>query len=307
MTALDTAKTFEQITKEVTAQSGHCNSIGGHVDAVHARMSSRGHRVRSQGQGAKSGIGRGKSAREQGQATGSRGRGHSGNSRAVAQHHDYQGVACKNCGAQHSGSTLCPAKGRICRKCHQRNHYASVCQSYLRSTNPRVREVEAGIADIAIEDFSIDEVIADVGDVEITDACIADDSKAWLVDLAMYGRTVKFKLDTGADISIMPKQVYQSLRSPPELQPSKIRLVSASKPLSAVGAFIARATSNEQTYRFRVVVTEGTLSGCLLSQKVSEAMGFVVHQEPQNVVRSLNEADTPRTFWSARISENSAS
>ena len=39
----------------------------------------------------------------------------------------------------------------------------------------------------------------------------------WVVNLRLNGQSVKFCIDTGAEVTVIPEQVYQQLRSPPLL------------------------------------------------------------------------------------------
>ena len=47
--------------------------------------------------------------------------------RDAQPHHKIQ---CKYCGLDHSkGPEHCPANGKSCNKCHQKNHFAAMCKS----------------------------------------------------------------------------------------------------------------------------------------------------------------------------------
>jgi hypothetical protein len=47
------------------------------------------------------------------------------------------GRLCSCCGRKHVGKQVCPAKGKVCFKCKQFNHYSQICRSKT------VHEVEA--------------------------------------------------------------------------------------------------------------------------------------------------------------------
>ena len=78
-------------------------------------------------------------------------------------------------------------------------------------------------------------------------------STAWRVDLQLLGADVSFKIDTGADVSVIPESLFQSLPHKPPLQPCQHALVSAANTnLETVRQFAAENCS----------VTMGTTSTC---------------------------------------------
>ena len=109
---------------------------------------------------------------------------------------------------------------------------------------------------------------------------VQEERNAWTVDLDFYGKLVKFKVDTGADVTVLKEADFRKLPRRPQLSSSQIPyLNSPGGKVGTVGEFIANVTRRGQgqgpvTYRFRVVVP--SLAGAnLLARSVSEAMGLV--------------------------------
>ena len=96
---------------------------------------------------------------------------------------------CSCCGREHVGNQVCPAKGKVCFMCTKCNHYSRMCRSKT------VHEVEA-LNNSSYEDgdFFIG-VVNDVSDIndEISVQLLVEESDS-----------VKVKLDTGAQVNVMP-------------------------------------------------------------------------------------------------------
>jgi hypothetical protein len=91
----------------------------------------------------------------------------------------------------------------------------------------------------------------------------------------MAGTVVNFKIDTGADVSIMSESCYNSLPHKPELNPCNIPLRSPGGKVTIRGQFIAKVTRKHQSYEFKVIVVPSTSGSNLLSREVSNAMGLI--------------------------------
>ena len=86
----------------------------------------------------------------------------------------------------------CPAINATCLKCKKRGHYASECKSKIvRSVD---EEIQSGTSD---EDCYF------LGAVE------GDKSQAkWSVNLSLGKANTRFKIDTGADVTVIPESLY---------------------------------------------------------------------------------------------------
>ena len=102
------------------------------------------------------------------------------------------GKKCKFCGRIHKPRE-CPAYGQECHKCKKKNHWASCC--YTR----KVHEASAE----PTEDFVIEEVETSK-EKKATEA---------FVILKINNKKVKVKLDTGAEVNVMPLRVYEQLQT----------------------------------------------------------------------------------------------
>lgn len=108
---------------------------------------------------------------------------------------------CPRCGFTHQSGS-CPATGRRCLRCNNYDHFSRMCNIY---------EIQA--------DESNDQVIY----------CFSETFNDWTVDLMINDCEIKFKLDTGADVNVLPASFLRKIGIlEQDLGPSSVRLRSYS-------------------------------------------------------------------------------
>ena len=90
------------------------------------------------------------------------------------------------CGGQNHPQKDCPGSELVCRKCNWCGHYQVVCKS------KSVHE---------ISEYSEDE-----GFLGMVDG----GTKEWFTTVKIDGKPIEFRVDTGADVDVISKQVYQT-------------------------------------------------------------------------------------------------
>ena len=102
------------------------------------------------------------------------------------------GKKCKFCGRIHKPRE-CPAYGQECHKCKKKNHWVNCCQT------KKVRKASAAPS----SDFVIEEIGSNI------------EKKATEVFriLKINNKKVKVKLDTGAEVNVMPLRVFEQITS----------------------------------------------------------------------------------------------
>ena len=90
----------------------------------------------------------------------------------------------------------------------------------------------------------------------------------------MNGRPVDFKTDTGADVSVISKEVYDGLRPRPRLRQSDAILRSPGGTLPYLGMFTTYVDIGNQTVPFRVFVLNNNCDN-LLSRDAALRLGLV--------------------------------
>ncbi|KAJ8332613.1 hypothetical protein SKAU_G00424020 [Synaphobranchus kaupii] len=104
------------------------------------------------------------------------------------------------------------SKNADCHNCGKRGHYGRVCKS------------EKTVSAVS-EDSAVLLGVVDAGE------------EPWTVDVGVRHTKVAFKIDTGADVTVMPEQVYREIAqgSTRSLTPGKKALVGPGTPLTVVG------------------------------------------------------------------------
>ena len=122
---------------------------------------------------------------------------------------------CNNCGKQHA-KRQCPAYGQKCRKCGKFNHFAKFC---------RGRRTVQSVATHEQEDSDSDSLF--IGTVTKTNKTELQSDECYTT-LNVENVPVKFKVDTGAQVNILPLHMYTSLNSQVKLEQSDTKLTSYS-------------------------------------------------------------------------------
>ena len=205
---------------------------------------------------------------------------------------------CGRCGGKPHSREQCPAHGQKCHECQAKGHFARFC----RSKSKGVKYVNADDSDSDDSDeFFVSAVRSNL------------DSKAWMTDIQIGNTDVRFKIDTGADVTVMPTSVYETLDPKPSLAKSKVILQGAGGRLCCQGVFRQTATLQGREIDLEVYVADGQTDS-LLSRGASVEFGLVkrlctvekafgpvgdpVKCPPVKVV--LKEEHTPYSLNSAR-------
>lgn len=118
---------------------------------------------------------------------------------------------CRYCGLSHK-LRECPAFGKTCSSCSRKNHFGAVCRSKNIST---ITTYDSNDND---EFFvtSIEKVYAIGDDDEM--------SYPWIEKIRIDGSQVAFKIDTGAQITVLPLKIYNRLDTKIELHRTNTKL-----------------------------------------------------------------------------------
>ncbi|XP_026054529.1 uncharacterized protein K02A2.6-like [Carassius auratus] len=157
---------------------------------------------------------------------------------------------CGRCALLHNQRGACPAKGRRCKICNKLNHFAKVCKSKQPVTHKAIHTV--GNTDILEGDELFIDAINKEHESTECEQAFAE------LELGQKASKVSFKLDTGAQVNIIPAGRFEKLFSTTELKPTTRRLTGyGGEPLDVKGTcqLNCRYKDTEAVLEFYIVST----------------------------------------------------
>ena len=156
---------------------------------------------------------------------------------------------CMRCGkTRHPTPDKCPALSATCRKCNRKGHYASQCLS--KTVVATTQEVEAG----SVEEASLGTVTPtqQVEAVSVEEAFLgtvtSSKDKVWSVNIRLQGKEIVFKMDTGAEVTVISEKEYRTLERTKLEKPSRVLYRPVRQPLEVLGQFSERLTYGEHSH-----------------------------------------------------------
>ena len=148
---------------------------------------------------------------------------------------------CSKCGRNHP-INKCPAYGKFCNFCKNKNHFASVCRKKLACVNlPKQKAVNA--IDKSIEN--------DRNCLFIGTLTQQNNSKdGWFTKLKLKDKFINFKVDTGAMANVLPLDLFKSLKMPmTEIRKTSVKLKSyTGNYLNVLGICRLKCNKNNVNY-----------------------------------------------------------
>ena len=159
---------------------------------------------------------------------------------------------CSKCGYTYHKNATCPAVRAKCNKCLKVGHFASMCRS------------KADTVVCVSEDNYDDNSNADISNTVADNTPFlgaikkhAPPSDPWFVTLKIGSNFVRFKIDTGADVTTMSEFTYKALQHRPQLRHSSLNLSSPGGKVNTVGEFHSEMRYKDTSYKSRIVVIKG--------------------------------------------------
>ena len=179
---------------------------------------------------------------------------------------------CYRCGRDRHNRSDCPAKSARCRKCSKLGHFAVVCRSAGQIHWTREEE-------------------EDLSDESYLGCVIGEVSDPWKVPIQLEGiPELDFKLDTGADVTVIPEKMIPKGKRP--LERTKKKLYGpGKKEITVLGKFSTLMTYKGKTVTQDIYVIKD-LEEPLLGRPAISALQLI---EKVNAV-SDKEAQYRREF-----------
>ena len=162
----------------------------------------------------------------------------------------------------------CPAREAKCHKCGKLGHYQSMCRSSTMAT------IQTGT--VTEEPFlgTIEEITAH------------KHSNQWMVELELNGQPVKFKIDTGADVTAVSEEIFKKLHGVTLRKTNKSLVGPAKHELMVCGQFTGTLTYKQSKTCQEIFVVQ-RLELPLIGRPAIEAL---------NLISRINFVDSSERF-----------
>lgn len=180
---------------------------------------------------------------------------------------------CDNCGKNHYKGQRCPAYGTQCKKCNRFNHWAQVCKQAKQ-----VDETEG-------QDDAEEVYLGEVCDIAAVNPSTTD---SWYANLKLHtaqlkGQSVRFKLDTGAALSVCGPNHCTG-----EIIPSDKKLFGpGNTPLNCIGRIRCKITAKRETMEEYIYIVPNQKTP-LLSRKACDYLKLIQVDEEQCHIGSVH-------------------
>ena len=180
---------------------------------------------------------------------------------------------CMRCGRRkHQGNEKCPARNVICHNCKKRGHFKAHCLS---------KTSQASTAEVEVEE----EGAAFLGTLS------SGSSSSWRSTVSLNNKAVKFKLDTGAEVTAVSEETYKQVYGKRLQQPTRVLYGPSYQSLQVLGQFRGQLTVKDQSHQETIFVVRG-LKNNLLGLPALTALKLV--QRVESTYSSL--ADVKEEF-----------
>ncbi|XP_042150091.1 uncharacterized protein LOC120850155 [Ixodes scapularis] len=144
---------------------------------------------------------------------------------------------CSRCGNERHKTNKCPAIKATCNKCRRQGHYARVCRS-----STTLREVTTS-------------------ETAFLGTVFTSEGQRWIVQVDVREVSITFKVDTGADVTVIPEKMYKELFKDVSLQnPKKVLKGPSKKSLTVLGVMNETLYYRGKTFMTDIYITKRTLS-----------------------------------------------
>lgn len=164
---------------------------------------------------------------------------------------------CKFCGLSHLAGK-CPAYGKLCSRCGKKNHFARKCKQ--SEVNVVDHEDQASDSD----DVSVHRVFSTGDNLE----------SDWKVKLNVEGKSITFKIDTGAQVNVIPQKMASRLGVTCRKSEKRLATYSGGK-LTVIGTCNLSCSYKGRVKRLEFEVVDTPFTVALLGLKSSVAMGLI--------------------------------
>ena len=189
---------------------------------------------------------------------------------------------CHRCGRSPHRKQDCPANSNKCYNCHKIGHYASVCKGKSVSV----------VQEESSEDSDRDVFLGEVS------SKLNNNQSKWHVSLTLGSKSVKFKIDTGADVTVIPESVYNDAELKPLRKTNRKLFGPGHSPLSVKGVVNIEVKTTDGKHAETEIFVIEDLKEPLLGRPAIDALHLVerVHTVKTPDIRDEVKEKYPKLF-----------
>ena len=170
---------------------------------------------------------------------------------------------------------MCPAKDSKCHKCQRKGHFSALCYSKTTAVSSVQEEV--------------------LLDTAFLDTVSGGKTKSWTTTISLNGQKLKFKLDTGAEVTAVSKATWQVLGKPELQQPNRHLSGPAGQQLQ-VRDYLMGRLSHKGKHTTQQVFVVDNLSTNLLGLPSITTLGLVARVDATSLKGALSKEEVKKNF-----------
>ncbi|XP_065891581.1 uncharacterized protein [Dysidea avara] len=172
---------------------------------------------------------------------------------------------CRRCGTGAHPRQSCPAKDMTCFRCNRRGHFNSQCLSNT-------------IATISVTtEQPLNEQVQQYEDVKYLDTVENTNGNMWELQVSMGQNLIKFKVDTGAEVTVLSETTWNKLNQIEPLQPPDTTLCSPDRTRLIVLGKISLTLTHEGSCGAQPVYVVKNITNNLLGFPAIKALKLLSH------------------------------
>ncbi|XP_017489177.1 PREDICTED: uncharacterized protein LOC108377419 [Rhagoletis zephyria] len=174
---------------------------------------------------------------------------------------------CRFCGYLHE-ENRCPAYNKSCNQCHRRGHFAKMCLSRKQRVFELTKEATPERVE-SEENISEDELFVNTVNTNF------DTSRSWCEQIIVENRTIKVKLDSGAQCNVLLKSICNKMKI--KILPATTKKLVAfnNSKVSVCGEINAKCQVRDKNLTINFKIVDGAVSP-LLGKEDCERSGLIL-------------------------------
>lgn len=161
---------------------------------------------------------------------------------------------CYKCNYKHNVGH-CSAKGKLCNFCNKPDHFASVCRFKSKNTHKQKLVHACKVDNKSENDVDINMITYSMSTVSGN-----KNNRGWFKDLMVNNKSIRFKLDSGAQVNTIPLEIIQKFKWLDHIKSTNVKLCAyGGFKVEPIGTITAKIEHNENIVNAKFYVVKNDL------------------------------------------------